>query len=91
MDELPIVECPEMPKWLKAADTALRENKPKKVSETLLELLALYRSASDRNPNSANQLALRIEAGDVPRSNGLEEAIKWHEWAAHLGLSLIHI
>lgn len=85
MDELPIVECPEMPKWLKAADTALRENKPKKVSETLLELLALYRSASDRNPNSANQLALRIEAGDVPRSNGLEEAIKWHEWAAHLG------
>ena len=85
MDELPIVECPEMPKWLKAADTAMRENKPKKVSETLLELLALYRSASDRNPNSANQLALRIEAGDVPRSNGLEEAIKWHAWAAHLG------
>ena len=87
MDELPNIKCPDMPKWLKAAETAVIKNKRENVTEELMSLLSLYRGAIDRNPISAGLLAERFETGEVPGLINVMDAIKWYEWAAHLGHS----
>ncbi len=87
MDDLTNNTCPEMPEWLKAISILVLAPTESDINVPAdhLDILAIYRRAKMGDECCATQIAEKYESGFIPSGTSVPDALKWHEYASHLG------